>query len=301
MDTPERAPISAIVLTYNEEANIEFCLDSVADLYDELILVDSGSTDATVAICKKYTNQVYTHQFVDSASQWNWALKNLPIANEWVLPLDADHRISELLKREIREAVQSGDPTVDGYYGRHKYLFMGCPIRGFKPYSLRLFRRSRTHLDDSELVDFRFVVQGRTAKLSGFTYEENRKESSIDFWIDKHQKFSSRLATEEVLRRSGQVKWNMQPRLLGNPDERVLWMRERWYDSPLYIRSLVYFFYRYFLRLGFLDGRIGLFYHVMQALWFRLIIDAKITELEQRIARAEVSMEQLANCFSHKF
>jgi hypothetical protein len=93
----------------------------------------------------------------------------------------------------------------------------------------------------------------------------------------------------------------MRPRLLGNPDERVLWLKERWYASPLYVRSVLYFVYRYLLRLGFLDGRTGLFYHFMQGLWFRLLIDAKIAELKRRIGNGEMSAKDLADSFVHRF
>lgn len=301
MDICERAPVTAIILTFNEEANIGHCLECVSGLPDEIFIVDSGSTDKTVEICRKYTDRIYIHPFVDSASQWNWALDNLPIGHDWILPLDADHRLSETLKSQVRKVVINQDIQFSGYYGKHQYLFMGSPIRGFKEYGLRLFRRSRTRLDDSELVDFRFVVDGRTAKLSGITYEDNYNERSIDFWIDKHQKFSSRVATEEVLRRLGVIRWAMRPRLLGNPDERVLWLKERWYASPLYARSLLYFGYRYILRLGFLDGRNGLLYHFMHALWFRLLVDVKITEIKRRIVSGETSAQDLADGFVHRF
>jgi glycosyltransferase involved in cell wall biosynthesis len=301
MSTRQRSPVTAIILTLNEEANIGYCLESVSDLPDEIFVVDSGSTDKTIEICRKYTDRIVAHPFVDSASQWNWALNNLPIGHDWVLALDADHRLSESFKTQVRKVVLNQRTQVSGYFGRHQYLFMGSPIRGFKEYSLRLFRRSRTHLDNSELVDYRFVVDGRTAKLSGVTYEDNYNERSIDFWVDKHQKFSSRVAAEEVLRRLGLIHWTMRPRLLGNPDERVLWLKERWYASPLYVRSVLYFVYRYLLRLGFLDGRTGLFYHFMQGLWFRLLIDAKIAELKRRIGNGEMSAKDLADSFVHRF
>jgi glycosyltransferase involved in cell wall biosynthesis len=297
----EKVQVSAVVLTYNEELNISACLESIADLPQEIFVVDSGSTDRTVEVCRKYTDRIYTHDFIDSASQWNWALSNLPLSWDWILPLDADHRLDDRLKNEIRAVILNPDGVVDGYFSRHQYLFMGHPIRGFKNHGLRLFRRSKTRMDTSEMVDFRFVVDGKTAILSGCTYEDNRKEASIDFWIDKHQKFSSRTATEEVLRRMGEIRWTIHPRLLGNPDERIIWLKERWYFMPLYVRPFLYFFYRYFLRLGFLDGVTGLVYHVLQALWFRLLIDMKIAKLQSQIDNGEVSVRELAGSVSSRF
>jgi glycosyltransferase involved in cell wall biosynthesis len=297
----QRVPVSAIVLTYNEELNIEACLRSVAGWCQEIFVVDSGSTDSTLEICRKYTGLIHFHPYVDHASQWDWTLKNLLLTSEWVMPLDADHVITEALKQQIIEAISNPDPMVNGYYSRHQYFFWGATMRGFKRYSLRLFRRCKTRIDYSELVDFRFVVEGKTELLSGATLEINKKEASIDFWVEKHQKFSSRIAIEEVLRVSGALDWSMRPRLSGNPDERIIWLKNVWYRLPLYVRPFIFFFYRYIIRLGFLDGKTGFIYHFLQAFWFRLLVDIKIAELRQRLARGELSLTQLAETFMHKF
>jgi len=150
-------------------------------------------------------------------------------------------------------------------------------------------------------VDFRFVVDGKTRVLRGCVYEDNRKEASIDFWIDKHRKFSARVATEEVLRRMGELQWTVRPRLFGNPDERIIWLKERWYVMPLFVRPFLYFFYRYFVRLGFLDGTPGLVYHFMQALWFRLLVDIRIAELRKQIKGGQVSVKELAASAANRF
>jgi len=294
-------PVTAIITTYNEAGNVEACLQSIEGLCQEIFVVDSGSTDPTLEICRKYTKLIYTHPFVDSASQWDWALKNLPVTWEWVMPLDADHIVTDILKQQIIEVVSNPDPSMNGYFARHQYFFWGVPMRGFKKYSLRLFRLQKTRVDHSELVDFRFVVDGKPGLLSGAIYEINNKELSIDFWIDKHQKFSSRLAAEETLRTSGILDWYMPQRLFGNPDERIIWLKNRWYRMPLYVRPFIYFFYRYVLRLGFLDGRTGFVYHFLQAFWFRLLVDIKIADLRRRLACGEVSLTQLAESFEHKF
>ncbi|MBI4446465.1 MAG: glycosyltransferase family 2 protein [Acidobacteria bacterium] len=292
---------SAVILTYNEETNIESCLHSLSGWCPEIFIVDSGSTDQTLAICRRYTERIYNHPYTDHASQWDWALKNLPLTTEWVMPLDADHVVTEPLRKEILRVLENPQPGIDGYYAQHRYFFWGAPMRGFKPYTLCLFRRLKTRLDPSELVDFRFLVNGKTAKLRGALHEDNQKERSLDFWIDKHQRFASRIAIEEVLRTHGLIQWSLKPRLFGNPDESILWIKSRWYALPLYLRPCLYFFYRYFLRLGFLDGKVGFLYHFLQALWFRLLIDAKIMELRGRLRRGDVSLEEIRLSFQHKF
>jgi glycosyltransferase involved in cell wall biosynthesis len=296
------APVSTLVLTYNEEPNIEACLRSVHGWCHEIFVLDSGSTDQTVAICLRYTDKIIVHPYTDHASQVSWALSNLPLACDWMLFLDADNVVSELLKREFEQALADDDLRIAGYYCRHLHMFRNHPVRGLKSHWLRLIRRAQTRVDQSELVDFRWILDGETRILSGEIIESNRKENDIDFWIDKHQKFSYRMAIEEVLRNSGILKWSpeLHPRIFGNYDEQMLWLKNRWYSMPLYIRPFLYFLYRYIFRLGFLDGMNGFLYHFLQAFWFRLIVDMKISELQQRIAQGDLTIEQLKSSFAHK-
>jgi len=227
------APVSVLVLTYNEALNIEHCLRSVAGWCREIHVVDSGSTDATLDIVRAYTDHVYTHEYVDHRSQLTWAFEQVPFSTEWILLLDADNAISSPLQADITRALSHDDQAVNGFYLAHQYYFRGKPIRGFKPWSLRLLRKGTFEIDQSELVDFRIVVRGRVGYLPGVMTEQNRKEDDLDFWIDKHQTFSSRLAAEEVLRRSGYLDWSFRPKLLGSHDERIVWLKSRWYTMPL--------------------------------------------------------------------
>jgi hypothetical protein len=154
-------------------------------------------------------------------------------------------------------------------------------------------------LEGGELVDFRYRVERSTGFLRGHIVEHNLKEDDLDFWIDKHQKFATRMAAEEVLRRTGRMDWSVRPRLMGNPDERLIWLKCRWYSLPRFIRPFLYFGYRYFCRLGFLDGRTGLLFHFLHAFWFRLLVDVKVSQLERRLASGETSIEDLALYFQH--
>jgi glycosyltransferase involved in cell wall biosynthesis len=296
-----KSPASVVILTFNEERNIGYCLENIFDWCAEIFIVDSRSTDNTVGVASRYTDKIFVHEYVDHASQWNWALSNLPFRFDWVMALDADHIVTPQLKSQIIKVLEHGHVDVNGYYSRHSYYFFNTRMRGFKPYSLRLFRRSKTKVDRSELVDFRFIVEGRTEKLSGNVDEINRNELSIDFWIDKHQKFSTRTAAEEILRANGLLSWSITPRLFGNPDERIVWAKNVWYGLPLYFRPFVYFLYRYFLRLGFLDGKNGLVYHFLQAFWFRFLVDIKIAALRRDISVGRTTPAELGKLFKHSF
>jgi hypothetical protein len=109
------------------------------------------------------------------------------------------------------------------------------------------------------------------------------------------------MAIEEALRRAGRVRWNVHPRLFGNPDERSIWFKSRWYSLPLFVRPLLYFGYRYVWKLGFLEGANGFLFHFLQAFWFRLVVDVKLFDLERQIASGHVKIEDLFHYYSHSF
>ena len=206
----------AVVLCHDEEPNIRRCLESVAG-WCPLFVVDSGSTDRTREICAEFTPHVVVHPYANHAAQWQWALDHLPIDGDWVLALDADFVVTPELRAEIDRRLPGLPERVAGGYVRHRYVFGGCPIRfgGTKHDWLRLVRRGRARPDLSDLVDFRFVVDGEVAHFRGWVVEENRHDEDLSVWLRKQDKFALRLAVEEELRRAGLNRWQGRPRLLG--------------------------------------------------------------------------------------
>lgn len=178
---------------------------------------------------------------------------------------------------------------------RHQRCFREKPIRGVGLQRLLLVRRSRARVDDSELVDFRFIVDGPVGALSGTVVENNRNEIDIDFWIDKQQAFARRLAVEEILRVEGTIAWSrdLQPRLFGHYDERTIWLKNAWYRMPLFVRPVLYFFHRYVCRGGFLDGWNGFVFHAFHAFWFRLLVDVHIAEYRGQLKRGAMTLDGL--------
>lgn len=288
-------PLSVLVLTFNEEANVQACLASVCGWADDIVVLDSGSTDRTLAICSAFGATTTFHPYVDHRSQMKWGITGLPWKHEWLLLLDADNVVTTQLKDEMDALLKSDDPGINGYYNPHEHYFRNRRVRGLKANWLRLIRRGSVRADESELVDFRLIVEGRTGSLKGAIVENNQKELDIDFWIDKHQKFARRIAVEEVLRREHLLEWSrdLQPRLGGSPDERMIWFKNRWYRMPLYVRPFLFFFYRYIFRLGFLDGWNGFVYHFLQAFWFRLLVDIHIGGLRRDIGAGHITLAEL--------
>ena len=284
-------PLSVVVLTYNEEENLPGCLRSVSGWTSEIHVVDSGSVDATRKIAGEFGTRIVEHPFESHTKQWGWALSNLPLSGTWVLGLDADQRVTAELKEELVQLFTNENQRcaeVDGFYVKRRQIFRGHWIRhgGYYPkYLLKLFRRGRVQIDPHELVDHHFYIFGKTALLKGDIVEENLKENDLSFWMEKHRRYAALRAKEEFFRRRNGGTWPIRPSLSGNPDERTLWFKILWQHLPLYVRSVLYFFYRYFLRLGFLDGKEGLIFHFLHGCWYPFYTDVKIHEQRRNFSR----------------
>jgi glycosyltransferase involved in cell wall biosynthesis len=293
-----KIPVTVLVVTLNEESNIERCLASVHDLADQLLVLDSQSKDRTVEIARRYADEVHGLIYVhDAIIPWifQWGLDNLSIRNEWVLILEADQALSPELRAELWERFRRGGEAIEenGFYIRRQQMFRGKWIRhgGYgSKYLLKLFRRSCGGLDETE-QDTHVYVHGKVRKLRHPLVEDNAKESSILFYLSKHLRYAEAFAREEYERRLGREQWKVRPSLFGRPDQRALWMRQSYYRMPLYLRAGLYFIYRYVFLLGFLDGRTGTIFHFLQAFWFRLVVDIRLAEMmEAGPARLEQRM-----------
>jgi glycosyltransferase involved in cell wall biosynthesis len=277
-------PLSVIVVTRNEELNVERCLASVHGFADQIFVVDSESTDRTTEIARRFADEVrelpYDHSRI---IPWifQWALDHLPLRNDWVLILEADQAVPPALRAEIATLLARTEIAEDGFYIRRKQIFRGTWIRhggyGGK-HLLKLFRRSRGQLDPVE-QDTRVYLRGPVGRLASPLEEWNRKEDAILFYLDKHLRYAEAFAREELARRRQALPWKLTPRLFGTSDERTLWLKSRYYRLPLYLRPALYFGYRYFLLLGILDGKNGFIFHFLQAFWFRLVVDVRLDEL----------------------
>jgi len=274
-------PLSVMVLTHDEALNLPACLQSVEGLAGEIVVVDSGSTDATQDIARAAGATVVTHPFESHARQWRWALDSATLSHDWVLGLDADQYVTPELATELRGLFASGPPAgVDGFYVKRRQVFRGRWIRhgGYYPrYLLKLFRRDRVRLDTEEALDHHFYVDGPTPELQHDIVEHNRKEDDIRFWLQKHIRYADLVAAEMRSRATG-AGTVVKAAPFGTRAQRSLWLRRQGYRLPAYWRAAGYFLYRYFFQLGFLDGREGFVFHFMQAFWFRVLVDVRLED-----------------------
>lgn len=274
-------PYSFVILTFNEEIHLPRLLNSIEDLNAPLFILDSGSTDYTISIAKEHGATILTNEFVNHPLQWDFALKNFKIRTPWTIGLDADQIVTSELKAQLRN-LDNVSAEVNGIYFNRKNIFKGKWIRygGYFPkYLLKMFRTGIGFSDLSEMMDHRFIVEGKTIIWNdGYIIEENLKENEIKFWINKHNIYSDLVAKQEVNFRKDYDQKSKNTSLRGNPDQRLRYFKSIWQKMPLFVRPFVYFIYRYFFKLGFLDGKEGLIFHFMQALWFRFVVDIKIYE-----------------------
>jgi glycosyltransferase involved in cell wall biosynthesis len=279
-------PVTVIVLTFNEERNLAACLAGVTAWAARTFVVDSFSTDRTVAIAEASHAVVVTHAFETHAKQWAWALATLPIETEWVLGLDADQQVTPELAREIATAVAAAGPAgPNGIFVNRRQVFRGRWIRhgGYYPkFLLKLFRRSRVRIAEDELVDHHFAVDGPTAVLRQDLIEDNRNEAEIAAWTAKHNRYAVLQARQEFARRDATPVGFTA--LWGSPDDRTRLAKQIWGRMPLFVRPVLYVGYRYVIRLGFLDGKAGFVFHVLQGFWYRLLVDINLDELRSSSA-----------------
>jgi glycosyltransferase involved in cell wall biosynthesis len=281
--------LSVMILARNEERNLEALLKTLRPWCRDIHLVDSLSTDGTIAIAARYGVHIHSHAFEGHTRQRAWALKNVPFENQWVFALDADHRVTPELRDELMRVFAKPPEGVAGFFVKRRQIFRGRWLRhgGYYPkYMLKIFQADKAFLDDYEF-DYRFYVNGKTAKLENDILEENRNEDSISFFIEKHNRFATEQAVEELKRRQDGLSYLVTPSFFGNPDQRTLRLKQIWYGLPLFLRPFLIFFYRYFLRLGFLDGKEGFIFYFLQSFWFRLVVDIRIQELQAERARSQ--------------
>ena len=277
---------SFIILSYNEELHIARLLKSIQVLGAPVYVLDSGSNDKTVEICKAYGAEVGYHPFENHPKQWHHALNSFPVSTPWIIGLDSDQVVTPELVSKLQQFRDEDYWDVNGIYFNRKFIFKGRWVRygGFYPkYLLKMFRRGTGFSDLNENMDHRFVVPGNTLIWKeGHIIEENLKENEISFWIAKHNRYSDLVAREEIERMEQLRSQTVKRSLFGNPDQRIAWLKNIWWKLPLGIRPFLYLFYRMIFKLGIIDGKAGALFHFLQGFWFRLIVDVKIKELQKQ-------------------
>lgn len=273
---------SIVILTFNSELSIGDTLHSIASLSDDVHIVDSFSRDRTIEIARSFGALVSQHPFENYGAQRNWAISSLSLKYAWQLHLDADERLSPDLLREI--AALKEDTQESGFFIPRIMTFLGKEIHhgGMCPtWHMRLFRSGMGHCEARRYDQHFYVTAGQTRRLKGTMLDDMRMP--LTEWTLRHNRWSD--AEVEELSAS-HSDGRIAGKITGNPVERKRYLRGFYNRMPLFVRPFALFFYRYFLRLGFLDGTEGFIFYVLQTFWFRFLVDAKILE-HRRVAAGQ--------------
>lgn len=265
-----------VVLTFNSASILRETLNQAKKVSEDVFVVDSGSTDDTLSIARELRCEIAQRPFVNYGDQRNWAIDQVNARFAWQLHLDADEVLDDEAVAEIW-AVVSGDRPGRAFLMRRRDYFLGRMLRfsGVNPWHLRLFRSGAARCED-RLYDQHFVSPERVARLRGLMHDRN--SGTLTEWVARHNRWSDLEAQELLGGRDLAAGAALPARLFGDGRERARFLRRTYYRLPSGARAVGYFCYRYFVRLGFLDGTPGFYFAFFQALWFRMLLDAKIYE-----------------------
>ena len=273
--------LTAIVLTKNEELNIRDCLTSIQPLAKRIVVVDSFSTDRTVEIAKEFGVDVYQHEFVNYSKQFLYGLNETGIDTKWILRIDADERLTDASRAEVEALCeQNMDTDVNGIILRFEVTFLGKKLfhGGIYPFrKLLVFKRGIGTIEDRYMDEHIVLSEGRTVEAKNDSEHHDFKD--LAYFVQKHNWYSSR----EVLDYIENTKLQHED---GHELNRKAGVK-RWikfhiyYKLPMGMRAHFYYWYRYYIKLGFLDGKEGKIYAFMQAYWYRYLVDAKIYEYQK--------------------
>jgi glycosyltransferase involved in cell wall biosynthesis len=269
--------ISVLVLTLDEERNLPACLRSVA-WSDDVVVLDSGSADTTVAIAREFGARVVQAKFANERERRAFAM-GLPFKHPWVYNPDADEVTTEELRDEMLAKVATPGLEEVAFRVRFKTMLFGRWLRfsGLYPtWVVRLFRPEFVRLERN--VNLRYVVEGREGRLRSH-FLHHTFNNGFEAWIDKHNRYSSGEALETVRElESGRLDWR---ELAPGADPVARRAALKRLSMRLPFRPALRFAYMYVLRGGFLDGFAGLTYCRLLAMYEYMIV-LKVRELRAR-------------------
>lgn len=287
--------IAVIILAGNESRHIQRCISSVKDIASEIFVVDCYSSDETTSIATKLGAKVYQNKWVNYATQFNWALDHLPIKSRWIFRLDADEVVCDSLKEEIKNKFLLLHDDVRGIYVRRQMHFLGKWIRHgsmYPVYMLRIFRFGYAYCEQRWMDEHIKITSGSTLKFDGDIIDINL--NNLGWWINKHNSYSIREAIDILNLKFNIVEEDgISSYLFGTQEQRKRWLKIKYAKFPLFVRPAMYFIFRYFFKLGFLDGKEGLVWHFLQGFWYRFLVDAKIYEIYLKGGKDSVSIKRI--------
>lgn len=277
--------LSAIILTYNEELHIRRCLDNISPLVKECFIIDSFSTDKTLEIAKEYPNvRILQNKWENNyAKQFNWGLKNAPIKTKWVIRLDADEYLLPELNNELEEKMPSLPDDITGIVLKRRHIFQGKWMKkGTYPIKLlRIFQNGKGICEERFMDEHIQLINGSSIEMDNDFVDHNL--NNISWFLQKHIGYAIREAVDLLdieLGITGSSSSDSDKNIAEQAQMKRM-RKHKYAKMPLFWRSFAYFFYRYFFKLGFMEGKEAFLWHFMQGWWYRSLVDAKVFEIKK--------------------
>ena len=270
------ADLTTIILTYNEEKNVANAINSIKHISKRIVVVDSYSTDKTVEIAESLGAEVIMHEFENQAKQFIFAINILQINTQWIMRLDADEVISDEAAKEIEEiCLLNATTDINGIVVRFEVNFLGKKLKhgGIYPFKkMIIYKKDKGHMENRAMDEHIVLSEGKSIELKHDSFHKDYKD--LSYWIDKHNKYSTREVEDYFSANNGDTnKLNKSARFKRYIKYNI------YYKLPIGTRAHIYFIYRYYFKLGFLDGKEGKIFTFLQAYWYRFLVDAKIYEI----------------------
>lgn len=269
--------LTIVIVTYNEEKNIAECIDSCESIADRILVVDNYSTDSTIEIAEKHGAEV-TQSELNVRERVKWVLEGDVIDSKWLLFLDADERITPESAKELKMLCEkyADDANVNGIVVRYRLHFLGKDLYhgGFSPLKkLRAFKPGTAYYETAD-VDEHYVLKSGSmvCMKSDFLHMDYK---GIKPWVDKHTVYAQRAAVDYVKKMQENETINYKGLEIGAKIKRILKYKV-YYRLPSAFRAWLFYFYCYYIRLGFLDGREGKIYAFLHSYWYRFLVDTFI-------------------------
>ena len=296
-----KVDITAIVLTHNESIHLGRCIESLSEIVKAVVIVDSYSTDSTIDIAIAKGAKCYQNTWINYAVQFQWALDNVEINTEWVMRIDADEYLEQETSKNI-EVINNLDKNITGIIVTRKYYFMGQWIKYgamYPIYHLKIWRNGVGRIEDKWMDERILLSHGASIAIDISIVDDNK--NNLTWWTNKHNGYATREMIDSLNLDHGFLTTDLIGYNSGSLQSKFKrFVKENIYSNiPLFVRPLFYFLYRYFIRLGFLDGTKGLIFHFLHALWYRVLVDAKIFEAQGWIGN-ERDPEKIAKILKDK-
>lgn len=269
------ADITAIILTKNEELNIELCIKSITGFAKRIVIIDSGSDDKTIEMAKRLGAEVFVHPFENYARQFNWGIDNTNIDTKWTLRLDADERFTPELCSELETKMKEHEnDNVNGFTLEAWLYFMDKKLKygGSRKKKLMIFKTGLGRIEDRKMDEHTLLSSGTALPIKQKYLHYDFKDLST--YIKKLNWYATREMQDYFEDRFENEHFDAKNKEINSKRKK----KTRYYKAPMFLRCWLYYFYCLFFRGNIFNGKEGRIYCFLYHFYYRWLVDAKIFE-----------------------